>query len=72
MFRNVFLEKYSTFKGEIWSFVQVVAPTNHWLATLYVSNYSTPVNFKKKGGIWRQILEYRFFCVSKASDFPSC
>ena len=53
-------------------FVQLVAPTVQWLATFYVSNYSTPVNFKKKAEIWRQILRYRFFCVFKASDFPSC
>ena len=53
-------------------FVQLVAPTDQWLATFYISNYSTPVNFKKKGEIWRKILRYRFFCVFKASDFPSC
>ena len=53
-------------------FVQLVAPTDQWLATFYVSNYLTPVNFKKKAEIWRQILRYRFFCVFKASDFPSC
>ena len=33
-------------------FVQLVAPTDQWLATFYISNYSTPVNFKKKGEIF--------------------
>jgi len=70
MFRNVFLVHLKVTFGH---FVQLVAPTDQWLATMFqITIYSTPVNFKKKGEIWRQILKYRFFCVFKASDFPSC
>ena len=72
IFRNVFLEEYVVhLKVKFGHFVQLVEPTDQWLATFYVSNYSTPVNFKKKAEIWQQILRYRFFCVFKARDFPS-
>ena len=60
-----FLKNIVHLKVKFGHFVQLVAPTDQWLATFYVSNYSTPVNFKKKS-------RCRFFCVFKASDFPSC
>ena len=66
-----FLKNIVHLKVKFGHFVQLVAPIDEWLATFYVSNYSTPVNFKKKAEICRQILRYRCFCVFKASDFPS-
>ena len=70
--RKFFLKNVVHFKVKFGPFVQLVAPTDQWLATFYVSNYSTLVNFKKKAEILRKILRYRFFCVFKASDFPCC
>ena len=66
-----FLKNIVHLKVKFGHFVQL-APTDQWLATFYVSNYSTPVNFKKKAEICRQILRYHLYCVFKASDFPSC
>ena len=60
-----FLKNIVHLKVKFGHFVQLVAPIDQWLAKFYVSNYSTPVNFKKKAEIWRQILRYRFFCVFK-------
>ena len=69
VFRNVFLVHLKVTFGH---FVQLVAPTDQWLATMFKLLYSIPVNFKKNAEIWRQILRYRFFIVFKAIDFPSC
>ena len=67
-------ERFScTFKGDIWSFCSTCS-TNRSVACHNVSNYYTQLQWilRKKGEIGRKILRYRFFCVFKASDFPSC
>ena len=54
-FGTFFLKNVVLLKVKFCHFVQLVAPTDQWLATFYISNYSTAVNFKKKGEVWRQI-----------------
>ena len=66
MFWNVFLVHLKVTFGH---FVQLVAPTDQWLATMFQLLYSTPVNFKRKGEIWRQILKYRFSVFLKLVIF---
>ena len=64
-----FLKNIVHLKVKFGHFVQLVAPTDQWLAKFYVSNYSTPVNFKKKAEIWRQILRYTFSVFLKLVIF---
>ena len=70
MFRNVFLVHLKVTFGH---FVQLVAPTDQWPATMFQITILNSGEFEeKKEEICWQILKYRFFCVFKASDFPSC
>ena len=72
IFRNVFLEKYSTFKGDIWPFCSTCSTNRSVACYILCFKLLSSCEFLKKAEIWRQILRYRFFCVFKASDFPSC
>ena len=70
MFRKVFLVHL---KVTFSHFVQLVAPTDQWLATMFqITILNSGEKKKKKGEIWRKILKYRLFCVFKASDFRCC
>ena len=72
IFQNVFLEKYSTFKGDIWPFCSTCSTNRSVACYILCFKLLNSGEFKKKAEIWRQILRSRFFCVFKASDFPSC
>ena len=70
MFRKVFLVHL---KETFSHFVQLVAPTDQWLATMFqITILNSGEKKKKKGEIWRKILKYPLFCVFKASDFRCC
>ena len=69
IFRNVFLEKYSTFKGDIWPFCSTCSTNRSVACYILCFKLLNSGEFKKKVEIWRQILRYRFFCVFKLEIF---